>query len=99
MDSNNKNLSHHILPTSAQLVGVCITVISLVKAFHFGQAGSILDLLLATDALLFTTSAVLSYFSMRNTNSEILEKYADIFFIFGLFELGSCAVLLSFEII
>jgi hypothetical protein len=34
-----KDLSQHILPTSAQLVGVCMTVISLVRVLHIGQAG------------------------------------------------------------
>lgn len=97
--SDSKDLSQHILPTSAQLVGVCITVISLVKVLHIGQAGSLLDKLLAIDALLFTISASLSYFSMREISADFLENYADRFFILGLIELGCCAVLLSFEII
>ncbi len=93
------NLSHHILSTSAQLVGVCLTVISLVKAFHMGQVGTILDKLLALDALLFTASAVLSYMSMRKNEWLNLEKYADQFFMLGLLELGLCAILLAFEMV
>ncbi len=75
-----KDLSQHILPTSAQLVGVCMTVISLVKVLHIGQAGSLLDKFLAIDALLFTISGALSYTSMRGAKSEYLEKFADQFF-------------------
>lgn len=97
--SDRSALSQHILPTSAQLVGVCITVISLVKALHIGQVGSILDELLAINALLFTFSAALSYLSMRADKWAHLEKNADQFFMLGLLELGSCAVLLAFEII
>jgi hypothetical protein len=97
--SEHNDLSRHILPTSAQLVGVCMTVISLVKALHIGQVGSMLDKLLAVDALIFTVSAVLSYASIRGLKSVSLEKYADQFFMVGLMELGVCAVLLSFEII
>jgi hypothetical protein len=97
--SGRNDLSQHILPTSAQLVGVCLTVISLVKVMHLGQAGSILDKLLAIDALLFTISTTLSYASMRGLQSSNLEKYADQFFMLGLLELGVCAVLLSFELI
>jgi hypothetical protein len=97
--SEHNDLSQHILPTSAQLVGVCMTVISLVKALHIGQVGSMLDKLLAVDALIFTVSAVLSYASIRGLKSVSLEKYADQFFMVGLMELGVCAVLLSFEII
>jgi len=97
--SEHNDLSQHILTTSAQLVGVCITVISLVKVLHIGQVGSLLDKFMAIDALLFTVSAVLSYASMRGAKSASLEKYADQIFMLGLLELGVCAVLLSFEII
>lgn len=97
--SDHNDLSHHILPTSAQLVGVCITVISLVKALHIGHVGSLLDKLLAVDAILFTVSASLSYASMRSIKSARLEKYADYFFMLGLLELGGCAILLSFELV
>lgn len=97
--SEHKDLSQHILPTSAQLVGVCMTVISLVKVLHIGQVGSMLDKLLAVDALLFTVSAVFSYAAIRGIKSASLEKYADQFFMVGLMELGACAVMLSFELI
>ncbi len=97
--SERNDLSQHILPTSAQLVGVCLTVISLVKVLHIGQVGSLLDKFLAIDALLFTISATLSYASMRKNESANLEKYADQFFMLGLLELGGCAILLSLEII
>lgn len=97
--SERNELSQHILPTSAQLVGVCVTVISLIKALHIGHVGSLLDKFLAIDALLFTLSAVLSYISMRGEKWAHLEKYADQFFMLGLVELGGCAILLAFEII
>ena len=32
-DSNSNDLSHHILPNSATMVGVCIMVISIVKSY------------------------------------------------------------------
>jgi len=76
-----------------------MTVISLVKVLHIGQAGSVLDKCLAIDALLFSISAAFSYTSMRGIRSEKLERYADQFFMAGLFELGACAILLSLEII
>ena len=97
--SEHTDLTQHILPTSAQLLGVCITVISLVKILHIGQVGSLLDKLLAIDALFFTISAALSYASIRGVKSARLEKYADHIFMLGLLELGACAILLSLEII
>ena len=98
MDIENK-LSHHILPTSAQLVGVCVTVISLIKVLHIGQIGIIISRLLAVNCILFTVSALLSYASMRGYKMERMERYADQFFMIGLMELSGCALLLAFEII
>jgi len=97
--SERSELSQHILPTSAQLVGVCLTVISLVKVLHIGHVGSLLDKLLAVDCLFFTISAVLSYLAMRGIKSANMERYADQFFILGLVELGGCAILFALEII
>lgn len=97
--SERKDLSQHILPNSAHLVGVCITVISLVKVMHIGHVGSLLDKLLAFNTLFFIISAVRSYASMRGIKSLLFEKYADLFFMLGLLQLGGCAILLSFEII
>ena len=97
--SVRNDLSHHILPNSAQLVGVCMMVIPVVKLLHFGQVGSLLDKLLAVDTLIFIVSACLSYAAMRGAKSANLEKYADQFFMLGLLELGFCAILLAFEII
>ena len=96
--NESKELSQHILPTSAQLLGVCMTVISLVKALHIGHAG-LIDKFLAVDALLFTVSAALSYSAMRKTMSDKFERIADQLFMVGLFELGGCAIQLAFEII
>ncbi len=97
--ADRNDLSQHILPTSAQLVGVCLTVISLIKILHIGKVGSLLDKFLAVDALLFTVSTTLSYASMRSNDSARWERYADQFFMVGLLELGICAVLLAFELI
>lgn len=97
--SQRNDLPHHILPTSAQLIGVCMTVISLVKLLHLGGIGSALDKVLAITTVFFMVSAALSYLSMRRPQSEYMEKYADQFFMLGLLSLGGCAVLLAFELI
>jgi hypothetical protein len=96
---NGKDLSRHILTTSAQLVGVCLTVISLIKIMPAGHVSTLLNKFLAIDVLLFTASTLLSYASMRNIKSSHLEKMADQFFMIGLLELSACAVLLAFELI
>ena len=58
-------LSAHILPASATMIGVCMTVLSI---GHLGPAGEwrmVIDKLLAVDALVFLVSALLSFMSMR----------------------------------
>ena len=50
MKNNNSNdLSHHILPNSATMVGVCIMVISIVKSMSPGLASYLIDKALAVD--------------------------------------------------
>jgi hypothetical protein len=97
--SDSNDLSHHILPNSAQLVGVCMMVIPVVKLLHFGQVGLLLDKLLAIDTLIFMASAGFSYAAMRKEKYARFEKFADQVFMLGLMELGICAILLAFEVI
>jgi len=49
-----QNLSSHILPTSAAMLGVCMTVISIVKLTQLNHGiKSWIDEILAIDALFF----------------------------------------------
>jgi hypothetical protein len=99
--SGKKDLSQHILPTSATMVGVCMTVISLIKLFDSGRlVGHLVDKVLAVDSLLFLLSAVFSYLAIRaQTNDRRLESWADNAFMVGLVLMVLGAVALSFELI
>lgn len=99
MDPRQENVAHHILPTSATMIGVCMTVISIVKLLHIGPSGTWIDKLLAVDSLTFLASVVFSYVSMRNGAFVRLEKYADLSFMIGLLGMTLCALLLAFELI
>jgi hypothetical protein len=57
MKRNDNNLSHHILPNSATMVGVCIMVISIVKSLPTDSVNYFIDKALAIDSLLFMISA------------------------------------------
>jgi multisubunit Na+/H+ antiporter MnhF subunit len=81
------------------MVGVCMTVISLVKLLHIGPAGTWIDKLLALDSLTFLASAAFSYFAMRNEALEQLERRADVAFMIGLMGMAICSVLLAFELV
>ena len=92
-------LSAHILPTSATMIGVCMTVLSI---GHLGPGGEwrfLIDKLLAIDALLFLVSALFSFMSMRSCRSQArLEARAELVFITGLGLLALGAVVLAFAI-
>lgn len=101
MNNQNPNdLSHHILPNSATMVGVCITVISIVKVMNPGLINYLIDKALAVDSVLFMISALLSFSSIRSTQSTVrLERWAEILFLIGLVSMTLITVVFSFEII
>lgn len=92
-------LSYHILPASATMIGVCMTVLSI---GHLGPAGQLrvwLDKLIAVDALIFLVSAATSFVSMRQkARGARYEARAEAIFIAGLGVLALGAVLLAFAI-
>lgn len=94
-----RQLSSHILPTSATMVGVCMTVLSIGRLTQAGRLGVIIDKLLAADAVLFLVSAVLSFLSIRVTlRAGRLEGWAEEVFLLGLILITLAAVLIAFTI-
>lgn len=97
------NLSAHILPTSATMVGVCMTVISIVKLIGPKMALGRVDQLLAFDSAIFMASAGFSYFSIRygedDKHYSWFEKAADIAFMQGLVLMTVTGFLLAYELL
>ncbi|MDR3453699.1 MAG: hypothetical protein P4L96_13035 [Rhodoferax sp.] len=92
-------LSTHILPTSATMVGVCMTVLSIGHLGPGGDARMVIDKLLAVDAVVFLASALLSFMSIRGGHANgRLESRAEVVFIVGLGLLALGAVVLAFAI-
>ena len=101
--SEGEALSHHILPSAGTMVGVCTTLIGLVKIVE-GRAGpSHVDEAAALTAILFLVGAIASYLSIRldvgSGRAVRLERCADICFVLGLVSLTSIAVLFAYETI
>jgi branched-subunit amino acid permease len=71
-NGNNKtkleeDICIHIFTVSSAMVGVCLTVIGLIRVvITLGKADTFADDLLACDALLFLTSCLLSYGALRD---------------------------------
>jgi len=92
-------LSTHILPTSATMVGVCMTVLSIGHLSHGGDVFMVIDKLLACDSVVFLASALLSFMSIRGGQANgRLESRAEVVFIVGLGVLAVVAVALAFAI-
>jgi hypothetical protein len=98
---NPKNLSGHILPTSGAMLGVCMTVISIVKLTQTNRGIAYwVDDLLALDALIFLASSIFSYLSIRSNSKKVyFEDIADKFFMLALLCMGAAVLLLTYEIV
>ena len=99
--SNHNNLSGHILPTSGAMLGVCMTVISIVKLTQTNRGMAYwVDDLLALDALIFLGSSIFSYLSIRSKSKKFyFEDIADKVFMLALVLMGASVLLLTFEIV
>lgn len=94
-----RRLSAHILPTSATMIGVCMTVLSIGHLGPGGEFRMVVDKLLAVDAVVFLVSALLSFTAMRVEGAgRTLEVHAELIFTGGLVLLALVAVVLAFVI-
>jgi hypothetical protein len=93
------SISSHILPTSANLVGVCIMALSLVKLLPRHGWSSLVDEVLAIDSLVFLTSVTLSYASLRGQrHASRFENWAELFFLGGLLLVILASLVLAYGI-
>jgi len=98
-DGNGKKyVSHHILPTAANLLGLCFVILSVIKVMKLG-AQTLLDELVAVAIVIFLVASIFSYASIRSqTRSDAYEKIADIVFLSGLGLLTAASIIILFEI-
>lgn len=94
------DISRHIMPTSATMVGVCITVISIVRVMEVhGAVSTVIDDLVALDGAMFLIATILSYVSLRAPRlGRRVERYADLVFLGGLAVMVVASFLLAWEI-
>jgi hypothetical protein len=104
-DSNNhleQDISIHIFTVSSAMVGVCLTVIGLIRVvITLGKADTLADDFLAGDALLFLISCLLSYWALRSRTlrrMHRLEKIADGIFIVAMIGMVVICALITYTI-
>ena len=92
----------HIFTVSSAMVGVCLTVIGLIRVvITLGTADTLADDLLAADALLFLISSLLSYWALRSRGlrrMHRLEKIADGIFIIAMIGMVVVCALITYTI-
>ena len=98
------DLSRSILPSSGTMIGICTTLIGLVKLNERNGAASQVDEYGSMIAIAFLVSAILSYVSMRLSGrrpsiARKCERTADGFFLVGLVCLVGLAATFAFEVI
>lgn len=99
MGKKNTDISQHILPVSATMVGVCMTVITVMQIAPKNRITSVADDLLAIDSLFFLVSTLLSYWTIRpKESSQRFELWADRFFVIGMIFMVVISFLVAFEL-
>jgi len=95
-------LAVHIVSLSAMLVGVCLTVIGVIRvALDLGNWSTPADNILAVDAVLFLIACLLAYASLRTrqrSRRRALERLADLGFITALTIMTAVCGLVAFEL-
>lgn len=94
-DRLDADVNVHVFTVSAGLVGVCLTVIGIIRIGMNLKPdySTVADELLALDALCFTAACLLAYASLRSPDldrTKRLERIADRLFILGM--VAMCAV-------
>ena len=92
----------HIFTVSSAMVGVCLTVIGLIRVvITLGKADTLADDFLAGDALLFLVACLLAYCALRSRGfgrMRRLERIADAIFIVAMIGMVVICILVTYAI-
>jgi multisubunit Na+/H+ antiporter MnhF subunit len=96
-DYGETEISHHIFPTSATMIGVCLTVITLFRIMKLGMT-TLADEILGIDTLFFIISCFFAYLALtrKGKNIKKIELIADISFFIGTVVLAFICIMIVF---
>ncbi len=93
----------HVLSVSATMVGVCLTVIGILRvAARNNLAGTLADDLVAVDAILFLSAALTAYGALRSrriATRRRIEGWADVLFVLALGVMTLVCVLVTWTVL
>ena len=102
-DPFDEDLSIHIFSASATMLGICLTVIGLLRVVITVRGSQTLaDDLLALDSILFLASCILSYVALRRRKTQRrhrLELLADRLFVAGLVPIVLASIIIVYQLI
>ena len=100
MTNKTKDISQHILPVSSTMVGICMTVITVMQLVPKGKVANLADNLIAIDGLFFLASTIFSYWALRSENNAVkAESFADRLFLLGMILMVIVSFLVAFELL
>lgn len=92
----------HIFTVSAAMVGVCLTVIGLIRiVITLEKANTLADDLLCADALLYLASCTISYWALRTRKArrmQGLERIADGIFLAAMVLMTAVCLFITYTI-
>lgn len=91
-----KAIANHIFSGSITMIGVCITIIALFRAFKTG-AETFADNILGADTFIFIIAALLSYTALKNDSYKRIERFADILFFTGMLSMLVVGVIILYS--
>jgi hypothetical protein len=98
-----QELNVHIFTASAQLVGVCLTVVGVFRlVFRLRSVDGVADHVLGVDAMAFLGACVLAYASLRSRTMRrrrALERVADVFFGAALVMMAAVCSLVAWQLL
>lgn len=101
-DHLEEDICIHLFTVSAAMVGVCLTVIGLIRVvITLGKIDTIADDLLAMDCLFFLVSCLLSYAALRTRSVRRMhrvERLADRIFLLAMVLMTGIAVLITYAV-
>jgi hypothetical protein len=96
------DLCVHTFAVSAAMVGVCLTVIGLIRiVITLQKINTLADDLLAFDALIFLASCMLSYWAIRNRKVRRrlrAERVADVLFLAAMVVMTAVCLFITYAI-
>ena len=101
-DHLEEDICIHIFTVSSAMVGVCLTVIGLIRVvITLGKADTVADDLLAADAFLFLIASLLSYSALRTRSKRRMhrrERIADGIFIAAMILMATICGFITYAI-